>query len=121
MRAKLKTMTPMRARSRSPRMVVVSMESRRIRASAAERTGVLPFLTTCLGALTEAAGFVGTTWPVTSQSQTRRVGAHPGEEHADGGEVLLHRGDGEPGLQLLDVGGHGDGLDGAEREPSVLA
>ena len=52
-----------------------AMLSRSVRASSAERTGVLPFLTTCLGALTEAAGLTGRTWPVTSQSKSIRMAA----------------------------------------------
>ena len=94
---------PDRRRVRSPSSGRVDrMLSRSVRASSAERTGVLPFLTTCLGALTEAAGF----------DRHDLAGDQPVEEHPDGGQVLLDRRGGEPGLELLDVGGDGDGLDG---------
>ena len=38
-------------------------------------TGVLPVLTTCFGPRTAEAGFVGTTWPVISQSNSIRTAA----------------------------------------------
>ena len=52
-------MTPIRARSRSLVSVPVSMESSKARASSGFRTGVLPFLTTCLGPRTGVAGLKG--------------------------------------------------------------
>src|ERR1019366_10102707 len=51
------------------------MESRRVRAWSALRTGVLPRFTTYFGPRTELAGFVGMTWPVTSQSKSIRIAA----------------------------------------------
>jgi len=53
------------ARSRRPTSVEMSMKSRRVRASAAERTGVLPSRTTCFGPLTAAAGLKVRAWPTT--------------------------------------------------------
>ena len=38
-------------------------------------TGVLPVFTTCFGPRTAEAGFVGTTWPVISQSNSIRTAA----------------------------------------------
>ena len=55
--------------------LVVSMLSSSVLASSAESTCVLPFLTTCFGPLTDAAGFTETTWPVTSQSKSIRIAA----------------------------------------------
>ena len=46
-------MTPMRARSRRPTMLEVSMLSRSSRAWSVISTGVLPRFTTCLGPRTE--------------------------------------------------------------------
>jgi len=46
----------MRARSRSPINVVLSIESSSLRASSADNTGVLPRLTTYLGPRTELSG-----------------------------------------------------------------
>ena len=43
--------------------------------SFAESTGVLPVLTTCLGARTELAGLKGRTRPTTSQSKSIRSAA----------------------------------------------
>ena len=51
------------------------MESSSSRASAGCSTGVLPVLTTWVGPRTEVAGLVGITWPVTSQSNSRRMAA----------------------------------------------
>ena len=51
------------------------MPSRRVRVSFAERTGVLPALTTCFGPRTELAGLKGRTWPTTSQSKSIRSAA----------------------------------------------
>jgi hypothetical protein len=67
-RAKLNTISPISARSRNPTGVVISMRSISARASSGANTGVLPAFTTCAGPRTDPAGFVGTTWPVTSQS-----------------------------------------------------
>jgi hypothetical protein len=39
----------------------------------------------------------------------------------NGGQVLLDGGGREPPLELLDVGGHGDGLDAPEGKPPLLA
>lgn len=58
----------MSARSRSPADVVASMLSSNRRASAGSRAELLPERTTWRGPRTEAAGFAGTTWPLTSQS-----------------------------------------------------
>ena len=46
----------MSARSRRPASVAVSIASRSRRASAGERTGVAPLVTTCFGPRTAAAG-----------------------------------------------------------------
>ena len=46
-----------------------------MRHSSPSSTGVLPVLTTCLGPRTAAAGFIGTTWPVISQSNSMRTAA----------------------------------------------
>src|SRR2546421_13085239 len=59
-RAKLKTMTLISARSRSPTTVEVSMLSSKARASSGVSTGVLPRLTTCVGPRTAWAGLVTT-------------------------------------------------------------
>ena len=45
------------------------------RACSASSTVVLPVFTTCFGPRTECAGFVATTWPVTSQSNSMRMAA----------------------------------------------
>ena len=79
-------MTERSARSRRPARVPVSMCSRSFLASAGERTGVAPLVTTCFGPRTAAAGFTGRTWLTTSPSQSMRmaarccftVGADPG-------------------------------------------
>ena len=70
------------ARSRRSRTVSVGMLSMSLRHSVASSTGVLPVFTTCFGPRTAAAGFIGTTWPMTSQSNSigpapQRVGASP--------------------------------------------
>ena len=69
------SMTPMMARSRIPRMFVTSMLSRSIRASSADRLGVLPRRTTYFGPRTAAAGLLSTTWPMMSQSNSIRIAA----------------------------------------------
>jgi len=61
------------ARSRRPACVLTSMLSNSLRASLGERTGVLPLLTMCFGPRTETAGFIGITWPMTSQSKRWRI------------------------------------------------
>ena len=58
-RAKLKTIDPISARSRSPACVMISMASISVRASSGASTGVLPAFTTCEGPRTEPAGFAG--------------------------------------------------------------
>jgi hypothetical protein len=55
---------------------VVSIASSSARASPAANTGVLPFLTECFGPRTTLAGFVGITWPTTSQSNKPRRAAN---------------------------------------------
>ena len=65
-----KTITLRSARSRSPTRVPVSIRSRSSRVSAGVRTGVAPLVTTCFGPRTDAAGFDGSTWWTTSQSQS---------------------------------------------------
>lgn len=51
------------------------MESRSLRASSAVSTGVFPRFTTYFGPRTELAGFILTTWPITSQSKSIRMAA----------------------------------------------
>ena len=46
-----------------------------MRHSSPSSTGVLPVLTTCLSLRTAAAGFIGTIWPVMSQSNSMRTAA----------------------------------------------
>src|SRR5262245_46976679 len=91
MRAKVKTMTPIKARSRSPTAVSVSIEHSRSPASSAVRMGVLPLPSFWRGAFTESAGLCSSTPPV-----TRWV-----KEHANGGHMLLERG----GRQAIGFGG----------------
>ena len=70
------------------------MQSRSFLASAGERTGVEPLVTTCFGHRTAAAEFAGRTWLTTE----------PVAEHADRGQVLL---DGRDRSRVRpDVGGH---------------
>src|SRR5262249_41957837 len=80
-RAKVNTMTPIRARSRSPTTVSVSMERSSSPASSAVRTGVLPLPSFWRGAFTESAGLCS------SRPSDQAV-----EEHADCGHVLLEGG-----------------------------
>ncbi len=68
-------MSAIRARSRRPTGVRVSMVSSSVRVSSAVSTGVLPFLTLCLGPRTTLAGLEGMTWPTTSQSNSIRMAA----------------------------------------------
>ncbi len=63
------------ARSRRSRKVSVGMLSSSFRHSVLSSTGVLPVLTTCFGPRTAAAGFIGTTCPVISQSNIMRTAA----------------------------------------------
>ena len=65
----------MSARSRSPARVPGPILSRSCLASAGERTGVEPLVTTCFGPRTAAAGFAGRTWLTTSQSKSTRIAA----------------------------------------------
>ena len=51
------------------------MQSSSLRHSVASSTGVLPVFTTCFGPRTAAAGLIGTTWPVISQSNSMRTAA----------------------------------------------
>ena len=101
-------MTESSALSRSPARASVSIDSRSFRASAGERTGVAPLVTTCFGPRTAAAGFTGRTWLTTSQSPSMRSG-----------QVLLHR-RGRPGVGP-DVGSHVERRDVAQLETSRLA
>src|SRR5579871_242097 len=68
-------MRPMSARSRSPMMESVLIESKRSRASSARSTGVFPRFTTYFGPRTEDAGFTATIWPVTRKSKSIRIAA----------------------------------------------
>ena len=73
--AKMQIIRAISARTLSPVGVSVTIESGRSRASAAVRTGVLPFLTECFGPRTALAGFTGRIWPTTSQSKSIRLPA----------------------------------------------
>src|SRR5438067_8316853 len=53
------------------------MESSSLRHSSPSSTGVLPVFTTCFGPRTAAAGLVGSTWPVISQSNRAICRAQP--------------------------------------------
>ena len=68
-------MTERSARSRSPARALVSIVSRSFLASAGERTGVDPLVTTCFGPRTAAVRFVRRTWLTTSQSPSMRIAA----------------------------------------------
>ena len=85
------------------------MLSRSFLASAGERTGVAPFVTTCFGPRTARGGVY----------REDLADDEPVAEHADRGQVLLHRG-GRPGVGP-DVGGHVERRDVAQPEPSRLA
>ena len=88
------------------------MLSRSWRASSGASTGVLPRLTLWAGPRTEAAGLVGITWPITSQSNRRRIAAR--RCFAVGAGARL--------AQRLDVGGDVERLDGRDRgDPPALA
>ena len=87
------------------------MPSRRDRVSLAERTGVLPALTTCRGPRTELAGVEG----------QDLADDEPVEEHPERREVLLDgRGRARPG-EFLYVGRDHHRLDLGKGEASVLA
>src|SRR3954467_12753088 len=68
-------MTPIKARSRRPTTVEVSMLSIRRRACSSFSTGVLPRRTTYFGPRTAYAGLTASTWPTTSQSNSMRTAA----------------------------------------------
>ena len=63
------------ARSRRSRTVSVEIDSISRRHSSASSTGVLPVFKTCFGPRTAEAGFIDTTWPMTSQSNSMRTAA----------------------------------------------
>ena len=71
----------------------------------------MPVFTTCFGPRTAAAGFIGTTWPVISQSNSIRTAASccftPGAECSS--------------CKLLHPGRHVERPDGREREAATLA
>ncbi len=75
MRANEYTISAMRAGSRSPAGVAVSIELSSRRASAGLSTEVFPERTTWRGPRTEAAGLTWTMWPITSQSKRCRMAA----------------------------------------------
>src|SRR5262245_47830068 len=81
-RANVNTITPIRARSRSPTTLSVSIERSRSLASSAVSTGVLPFPSFWRGAFADSAGLCSGT-PASDQVI---------EEHAHGGHVLLEGG-----------------------------
>ena len=68
-------MSPIKARSRRPAGLDGSLLPSSARASAGSSTGVCPVVTTWRGPRTECAGLIGTTWPVTSQSNRWRIAA----------------------------------------------
>ena len=102
-------MTPISARSRRPVSVSGSMLSSRARASSVVSTGVLPFFTTYFGPRTAWAGIV----------VDDVAGHQPVEQHAQRGQVLLHRGRGELALQLLHEGGDVERLHVGELRQAV--
>src|SRR5665213_2258941 len=57
------------------RSVMSGIDASNLRHWAPSSTGVLPVLTTCFGPRTAAAGLFGTTWPITSQSNSMRIAA----------------------------------------------
>ena len=87
------------------------MLSRRVLASSALSTGVVPFLTTCFGPRTEAAGFNGMTPPVVSQSKSILIAAR----------CCFTVGPRMRPAKLLDVGRDRHGLDSGELYPSLVA
>ena len=70
----------------------------------------MPVFTTCFGPRTAAAGFIGTTWPITSQSNSMRTAA----------SCCFTLG-AECSLQFLHPGGHVERPNGREREAALLA
>ena len=62
-------MVPISARSRSPAILSVDIDSSSVRAWSSLRTGVLPTLTTCRGLWTDVAGLVSSVPPETIQSK----------------------------------------------------
>ena len=87
----------------------VSIVSRSVLAFAGERTGVAPFVTTCFGPRTAAAGV----------HRENLADDGPVTEHADRGEVLLD-GRGRPGMGP-DVVGDVERRDRLEPEAPALA
>src|SRR5271169_1706997 len=95
-RAKAKVITAISARSRRPTSVDTSMLSSSSRACSLVSTEVLPFLTTCFGPRTAAAGFGPAKICPTIK---------PVEQHADRREVLFDGRRAIAAAQHLDVGG----------------
>jgi hypothetical protein len=71
----------------------------------------LPVFTTCFGPRTAAAGFIGITWPVMSQSNSMRTAASCC--FTPGAPVVL--------LQLLHPSRHVERANGREREATIFA
>ncbi len=65
------------------------MLSSKMQVSSDDRTGVLPFLTTCLGPRTELAGLTDIIWPITSRSKSIRSAARCLLYGRPGGRVLF--------------------------------
>ena len=80
-------MTEISARPRSRASEPVSIVTWSFRASAGERTGVAPLVTTCFGPRTAAAGV----------HQEGLADDEPVAEHADRGQMLLDGRDRTPG------------------------
>ena len=100
------------ARSRRSRNVSVGMLSSNLRHSSASSTGVLPVLTTCFGPA-HRRGRIG---------RDDLADDQPVEQHAHGGELLLHqRRRSLDGLQLLYIGGDVMRPDRGERQAALLA
>ena len=90
--------------SRSPARAPVSIVSRSFLASAGERTGVAPLVTTCFGPLHRGRGV----------HREDLVDDEPVAEHTDRGQVLLH---GRDRTRMRpDVGGHVERRDVAQPE-----
>ena len=101
----------MRARSRRPVSVSVTMESSSSRASPAVSTGVLPFRTECFGPRTALAGLTGMICPTTSQSKSMRSPARRS----------LTEGAATRSWRLFDVGGDVHRLDVAQMADAMRA